>query len=91
MLNLTANEAKTNFGDALMKAQQMPVQISKYGNPVAMLVSIDDFQESDSLKMELIKLRIERAKLQIEQGDLVDGEDFFEQLLAGKSDSTKPF
>ena len=80
MFNLSANEAKTNFGDALMKSQRMPVQISKYGKPVAMLVSMEDYAESEALKLELLRLRTERAKAQIANGEVVEGDRFFEEL-----------
>lgn len=86
MFNLSANEAKTNFGDALMKSQRMPVQISKYGKPVAMLVSIEDYAESEELKLELLRLRTERAKAQVANGEVVEGDSFFEELWAGKLD-----
>lgn len=86
MLTMSANEAKTNFGDVLMKSQRTPVQISKYGKPVAMLVSMEDYADAEALKLELLKLRTERAQLQISQGEVSDGEDFFTELMAGKFD-----
>ena len=42
MHTLTANEAKTQFGDMLLKAQREPVQINRNGKPVAVVVSIED-------------------------------------------------
>jgi len=32
---LSANDAKTHFGDMLLKAQRSPIQINKNGKPVA--------------------------------------------------------
>src|SRR5699024_4473182 len=64
MLNLSANEAKTNFGEALMKSQRQPVQISKYGKPAAMLISMEDYAELEELKLEILRLRVARAEMQ---------------------------
>lgn len=86
MLNLSANEAKTNFGEALMKSQRQPVQISKYGKPTAMLISMEDYAELEELKLEILRLRAARAEMQITQNELVNGEGFFNDLLDGKHD-----
>ena len=40
---LSANEAKTQFGDMLLKAQRAPIQINKNGKPVAVVISMDDY------------------------------------------------
>jgi len=78
---MTANEAKTKFGEVLLMSQRAPVQISKHGKPVAVLVSAEDFVSTDELKLQLLQLRAERAREQIAAGDIVDGEEFFDQLL----------
>ena len=39
MHNLSANEAKTQFGEMLLTVQREPVQISRNGKPVAVVVS----------------------------------------------------
>lgn len=78
---MTANEAKTNFGAALLMSQREPVQISKHGKPVAVLMSVEDFVSTDELKLQLLQLRAERAREQIAAGDTVDGGEFFDQLL----------
>lgn len=83
---MTANEAKTKFGEALLMSQREPVHISKHGKPVAVLVSSEDFVSSDELKLELLKLRAQRANEQIMSGKTVDGTQFFDQLLSGNSD-----
>jgi len=35
---LSANEAKTQFGEMLLKAQRAPIQINKNGKPVAVII-----------------------------------------------------
>lgn len=83
---LTANEAKARFGEVLVRAQREPVHISKNGNPVAVLVAAEDYVSSEELKLELLKLRAERAREQIAAGETVDGGEFFDQLLQGNDD-----
>ncbi len=41
MKEFTANRAKTQFGRMLLKARQSPFQITKNGNTVAVVVSMN--------------------------------------------------
>ena len=83
---MTANEAKTKFGEALLMCQREPVHISKHGKPVAVLVAAEDFVSNEELKLELLQLRAERARDQINAGETVDGGEFFDQLLQESDD-----
>jgi len=86
MQALTANDAKTQFGDMLLKAQREPVQINKNGKPVAVVISMDEYQQMEEIKFTLLQERAARAKLDIENGNLVEGEQFMSDLIAGKLD-----
>jgi len=86
MQSLTANDAKTQFGDMLLKAQREPVQINKNGKPVAVVISIDEYNQMEETKFALLKERAARAKVDIENNNLVDGKDFMSDLIAGKHD-----
>ena len=86
MQALTANDAKTQFGDMLLKAQREPVQINKNGKPVAVVISIDEYQQMEEVKFALLQERASRAKLDIENGNLAEGEQFMSALIAGKLD-----
>ena len=77
---LNANEAKTQFGEMLLKAQRAPVQINKNGKPVAVVMSVDDYNSIEALKLSLLKARAEKAKEDIKNGNTVDGELFFDGL-----------
>ncbi|MFC4346821.1 type II toxin-antitoxin system Phd/YefM family antitoxin [Kordiimonas lipolytica] len=83
---LTANEAKTQFGDMLLKAQRAPVQISKNGKPVAVVISMDEYEGIEALKLRLLQSRAAQAKLDIEASNTADGETFFDDVEAGKFD-----
>ncbi|MCP4271988.1 MAG: type II toxin-antitoxin system Phd/YefM family antitoxin [Gammaproteobacteria bacterium] len=83
---LTANVAKTQFGELLIKAQRTPVQINKNGKPVAVVLSMDEYENIEKLKFQLLKIRAEKVNDEIKKGTTVDGESFFSQLEAGEFD-----
>jgi prevent-host-death family protein len=86
MQALNANEAKTQFGALLMKAQRTPVQINKNGKPVAVVLSIEEFENIEEIKRQWLQTRFLNAQQEIEQGNTVEGEVFFDELLTGKYD-----
>ena len=83
---LTANEAKTQFGDMLLKAQRAPVQINRNGKPVAVVISMDEYESIESLKLKLLQARAAQATADINAGHTVDGESFFNALEKGEHD-----
>ena len=83
MKSLSANEAKTQFGNLLLNAQREPVQINKNGKPVAVMMSIEDYKDIESLKLSLLQDRVKKAK---QDSKLVDGTAFFQELVSGQHD-----
>lgn len=81
MQTLTANEAKTQFGNLLLMAQREPVQINRNGKPVAVVISAQEYAEIDALKRQLLQAKLERAKQDIDHDRLTDGDDYFRQLM----------
>jgi len=86
MDSLSANEAKTHFGDMLLKAQRAPIQINKNGKPVAVVISAEEYQSIEALKLRLLQSRFAQAQADIVAGNLIDGEAFFDELESGKHD-----
>ena len=86
METLTAQEARVRFGDLLLKSQKGPVQITRSGKPVSVMISSDDYEVIEELKMRYLKEKLARAKDDIDNGRTVDGPAFFDDLLAGKYD-----
>ena len=82
MKAVTANEAKTQFGDMLLNVQRAPVQINKNGKPVAVMVSMDDYEMMENMKIQMLKERVRRAKTEIAAGETIDGNSLFDELLA---------
>ncbi len=86
MESLSANEAKSQFGEMLLKAQRAPVQINKNGKPIAIVMSIDEYEGIEVMKLRLLQARVDKAKADIQAGNTVDGNAFFEALAAGQHD-----
>ncbi len=86
MDTFSANEAKTQFGDMLLKAQRAPVQINKNGKPVAVVISMDEYESIEALKRRLLQIRAAQAKADIYAGNTIDGESFFDGLASGQYD-----
>ena len=83
---LSANEAKTHFGDMLLKAQRAPIQINRNGKPVAVVISAEEYESIEALKLQLLQSRAAQAKAEIAAGNLIAGEAFFSELESVQHD-----
>lgn len=86
MQSLTANTAKTKFGDLLMKVQREPIQINKNGSPVAVIMSCEEYAQLEALRLQWVKMRFTAAEKGIVENNFVGGETFFNQLEQGVLD-----
>ncbi len=84
MKSLNANEVKTQFGDVLLQVQREPLQINRNGKPVAVMLSMEDYQMMDEIKLRILKEKIARAEADIARGDVMDCDAFFAQLMQGR-------
>jgi prevent-host-death family protein len=82
----TANEAKNRFGEVLLKSQKEPVQVTRSGKPVVMVVSIEDYSVSEELKLRYVREHIREGLADVASGNVEDGDAFFQDLIAGKYD-----
>ena len=80
----TANEAKNRFGEIILKSQKEPVQVTRSGKPVVMVVSIDEYNAMEELKLRHVREHIQEALADIKNGNVEDGDTFFQDLMAGK-------
>jgi prevent-host-death family protein len=81
---LSAKEAKTHFGQMILKSQLEPVRIDKNGKPVAVVMSIEAYDQIEACKAQQLKEQIDRSVKAIEAGDTVDGRMFMKELLADR-------
>ncbi len=83
MITMAAREAKNRFGHLMDQAQQEPVTIEKNGRPVAVVLSIKEYQHSEQLKLAKLQQDLDEGVAQADKGELLDGEDVFQELLKG--------
>ncbi|WP_070972111.1 type II toxin-antitoxin system Phd/YefM family antitoxin [Vibrio sonorensis] len=80
MNTLTANDAKRNFGELLLRAQREPVKISKNSKDAVVVMSIQDFEELEAMKVEYLKHCFKSAQEDIDNDATVEGKRFIDSL-----------
>lgn len=77
---ITAQAAKNQFGDLLMKVQREPVEISKHGKRVAVVISAEEYDQLEDMKLAHLRAAIDEGDRDVEAGRMVDGPSFMESL-----------
>jgi prevent-host-death family protein len=80
MERINATEAKREFGEILLKAQQAPVGIDKNGKPVAVMLSADAFDEMAALNRQFLELAIEEGMADVQAGRISKGPETMNRL-----------
>ena len=70
---IPASVAKTNFGALLEKVQREPLMISKNGRPVAVLMSMDEFDAHQRRKLEQLRREVKAGLADLEAGRVFSG------------------
>ncbi len=55
MQKISANDAKARFGQLLDTARREPVTINKHGRGVAVIMSIEEYDEIEQMKLERLR------------------------------------
>ncbi len=72
MTKMSANRAKARFGELLDTARREPVTIEKHGRPVAVVLSTEEYEELQALKMSQLRAEIDIGLVALEQDDFVE-------------------
>jgi len=80
MKTLASSEAKNHFGELLDLARREPIQITKKGRNVAVVLSIEEFERLSHLEEELLVFKAEKARLEGFIG-MPESEALLEELL----------
>ena len=83
MLEMSANEAKTHFGEFLDKAQREPVRVKRRNRVVGVLVSAEDYEAMRAFYADRLRHRLGQSAAQAAAQGLT--EERLEQLLADES------
>jgi prevent-host-death family protein len=78
---ITANEARVKFGELLIKSQRGPIQITRSGRPVSVLISAEDYELMEEMKEQYLKEKLAQSREDVANGRVVDGTAFFNDLL----------
>lgn len=77
---MPAQLAKNQFGELLMKVQREPVEISKHGKPVAIVISPEEYEQFTQLKLQSLKAILAESIAQADRGELHSIDDVFAPL-----------
>ncbi len=72
MQSMSAHEAKARFGQLLDAARLEPVTISKHGRAVAVLISKEEFDAIELIKLERLQAEIQKGIDAIESGNFIE-------------------
>ena len=72
MRSMSAHDAKARFGQLLDAARSEPVMIKKHGRGVAVLVSKEEFDALQQVKLQQLRSEIQIGLDAIESGDFVE-------------------
>jgi prevent-host-death family protein len=72
MRGMSAHDAKARFGQLLDAARSEPVMIKKHGRGVAVLVSKEEFDALQQVKLQQLRSEIQIGLDAIESGDFVE-------------------
>lgn len=81
MDRMAAREAKNRFGELLDMAQRHPVVIEKHGRRVAVMVSAEDYDQLEVMKLERLRTELRRGLDDLDEGRVVEGEAFLDTLI----------
>ncbi len=77
---LNASDAKREFGEMLLKSQHEPVGINKNGKPVAVVLSIKEYEQLELLKKYKLKMLLKEGLNDLQSGQVSNGNEVMERL-----------
>jgi prevent-host-death family protein len=83
MQTVTANEAKTRFGEFLDRAQREPVQVLKHDRVIGVLVSVQDYEDMRTFYAARLATTLQETARKASAAGLTEVELY--QLLADES------
>ena len=72
MQNISANDAKSHFGQLLDTLRREPVAIEKHGRPVAVILSTEDYHELEQIKLERLRSEISAGIEELDRNESIE-------------------
>ena len=88
MQKFTAHDAKARFGTLIDTARREPVTIERHGRAVAVLLSKEEFDDIEAMKLELLRTEVQKGLEASAQGDVIDIDEndleaFIDSVMTG--------
>lgn len=83
MQTLTANEAKTRFGEFIDRVQREPIQVMRHNRVVAVMVSAEDYEAMRAFYADRLSHTMKEAAEAAERAGLTSA--MLDDLLADES------
>ncbi len=88
MQSFSAHDAKARFGQLLDTARREPVTIEKHGRAVAVVISKEEFDDIEAMRLERLRAEIQKGLDASAAGDFVevdasDLESFVDGIMTG--------
>ena len=92
MQQFSARDAKARFGALLDTARREPVAIEKHGRAVAVVISKEEFDDIEAMRLERLRSEVQRGIDSSAVGDVVDVderdlEQFIERIMTGGAET----
>lgn len=87
MESINANHAQSHFKHILLKVQHDALQINQDGKAVAVMMSMAEYENIESLKLQLLQQRAQQAQEDMRNQRLTSADDFFSALDNGEYDN----
>jgi len=72
MIVISSSETRENWGEIRRKAQRDVIEVQSHGKPDVYILSPEIFEEYQRLKYESLKAKLEKGRLQAENGEFSD-------------------
>ena len=82
MQTITANEAKTRFGELIDRVQRGPIQVTRHNRVVGVMVSAEDYHAMRAFYADRLRRSLKESAEEAVAKGLTD--EKLEQLLADK-------
>ena len=72
MKKISAHDAKARFGALIDTARREPVTIERHGRAVAVVLSKEEFDDIETLKLERLRTEVRKGLEASDKGDVID-------------------
>lgn len=77
---IKASDAKQKFGRLIDMAQRGPITVTSHDRPVAVVVSIEDYDHDQDRKWKMLMARLEKANRDINEGKTKSTEELLKKI-----------